>query len=150
MFSLSMPLPVSYLLVRLVLAPVQLIQHCPLPPSERPRLGVSCNTRAWLAVPFLCRRAEEVLTPMDFSFVDFAESMFCFCLPRQGPWINISFHHSLSLYVSVCTCVCVIFPLCPYLGNHIPFLPLPHPSHFPFLLFLISAQFLAYQQRLYQ
>lgn len=97
--------PVSFLLVRLVLAPVQLIQHCPLSPSKRPRLGVSCDTRAWLAVPFLYHRAEEVLTPMDFSFVDSAESMFCFCLLRQGPWINISFHHSFSLYVSACVCV---------------------------------------------
>ncbi len=51
--------------------------------------------------------AEELLAPMDFSFVDLAESMFCFCLPRQGAWISILFHHSLSFCVSVCACVLV-------------------------------------------
>lgn len=54
--------------------------------------------------PWLCCMAEELLTPMDFSFVDLTESMFCFCLPRPGPWISISFHHSSSL-VSLGVCV---------------------------------------------
>lgn len=91
--------------VGLTLALVQLIQHCP--PSARPERRVSCSLRAWPRVPRLSRRAEELLTPMDFPFVDLAESMFCFCLPRQGPWISIFFHHSLSLRVSVCSCLCL-------------------------------------------
>lgn len=65
---------------------------------------------AWPPVPCLCRRAEEILTPMDFSFVDLAESMFCFSLPRQGPWISIFFHHSFLIFLN-------LYPLCLPLGN---------------------------------
>lgn len=58
-------------------------------------------------VPRLCRRTEELLTPMDFSFVDVLGSMSCFCLPRWRPWIGISFHRYSSLLVFLCLYVCI-------------------------------------------
>ena len=125
---LSLLFSVSSPLVGLILAPVQQIQRCPVPPSERPRLRVSCDTRAWPPVPCLCRRAEELLTPMDFSFVDLAESMLCFCLPRQGPWISIFFRHSSSLPA--------LFPLCvqPYVFLILLNLFYEAHAHFAFAL----------------
>lgn len=127
-FPFSISLSVSSLLVGLILAPVQLIQRCPVPPSERPRLRVSCDTRAWPPVPCLCRRAEELLTPMDFSFADLAESMLCFCIPRQGPWISIFFRRSSSLPAP--------FPLCvqPYVFLILLNLFYKAHTHFAFAL----------------
>lgn len=52
--------------------------------------------------PCPCSLPQELLTQMDFSFVDVLGSMFCFCLPRQRPLISISFHRYSSLRVSLC------------------------------------------------
>lgn len=76
----------------------------PLPPSERSGAPYQLLYQIHSPEPWLCCRAEQLLTPMDFSFVDLTESMFRFCLPRPGPWIRISFHHSSSL-VSLGVCV---------------------------------------------
>lgn len=70
----------------------------------------SVSVAVWeadLHAPRLCRRTEEFLTPMDFSFVDALGSMSCFCLPRWRPWIGISFHRYSSLLVSLCVYVCI-------------------------------------------
>lgn len=80
-------------------------------PSGNPWPDVSCDTGAWPLVPCLSPGAEKLLSPMDFSFVELAESMFCFCLPRHRSWISTFFPRCLSLCVPVCVPVCVCLSL---------------------------------------
>lgn len=62
-------------------------------------LRASGNWRSYPPAPRLCHRVKELLTIMDFSFVYLSESMLCFCLLRQGPCSNVSFHRSSSSHI---------------------------------------------------
>lgn len=93
-----------FFLLSLMLPPPGQVSHklafCP-GPAESARCS-SCQLRFESMTPHPCSLPQQLLTHMDFSFVDVLGSMSCFCPTKQRPLISISFHCYSSLRVSLC------------------------------------------------
>lgn len=98
---------VCFLLVWLVLALVQLIQHCPLPPSERPQAWCQLRYQSLTAGAPSLPQGRRAPCPHGFFICGSCRINVLFCLPRQEPWISIFLHYSLSRHGFVCEYVCL-------------------------------------------